>query len=80
MSGILCAIRGGPNSQPTIEQAVVLAQETGLPLWFLYVVNLGFLTHTSTSRVRTISEQMHQMGEYILLTAQATGFVLQFGP
>jgi nucleotide-binding universal stress UspA family protein len=37
----------------------------------VYVVNLDFLTHTMTSRVRTISEQMRQMGESILLAAQA---------
>lgn len=32
---------------------------------------IDFLTHTTTSRVRTISEQMRQMGESILLAAQA---------
>jgi hypothetical protein len=31
------------------------------------VVNLDFLTHTITSRVRTISEQMRRMGESIRL-------------
>jgi nucleotide-binding universal stress UspA family protein len=72
MSGIVCAIRGGPDSQATIAQAITLAQETGLPLYFLYVVNLDFLTHTTSSRVHTISEQMHQMAEFILLTAQAS--------
>ena len=71
MSGIVCAVRGGPRSQHTIDRAVALAEETGLPLHFLYTVNLSFLTHTVTSRVRTISEQMRQMGESILLTAQA---------
>ena len=71
MSGIVCAVRGGPSSRHTIDRAVALAQETGLSLHFLYIVNLDFLTHTVTSRVRTISEQMHQMGESILLTAQA---------
>lgn len=75
MSGIVCAIRGGPSSQPTIDRAVALAQETGLPLHFLYVVNLDFLTRTITSRVRTISEQMRQMGESILLAAQAQAAV-----
>lgn len=72
MSGIVCAIRGGPDSQPTIAQAIALAKETGLPLYFLYVVNLDFLSHTSSSRVHTISRDMHQMGEFILLTAQST--------
>ncbi len=75
MSGIVCAIRGGPSSQPTIDRAVALARETGLPLHFLYVVNLDFLTRTITSRVRTISEQMRQMGESILLAAQAQAAV-----
>jgi nucleotide-binding universal stress UspA family protein len=71
MSGIVCAVRGGPRSQHTIDRAVSLAEETGLTLHLLYIVNLSFLTHTVTSRVRTISEQMRQMGESILLTAQA---------
>jgi nucleotide-binding universal stress UspA family protein len=39
-------------------------------LYFLYVVNLDFLSHTTSSRVHTISEQMSQMGEFILLMAQ----------
>jgi nucleotide-binding universal stress UspA family protein len=72
MSGIVCAIRGGPDSQPTIARAIALAQETNLPLNFLYIVNLDFLTHTTGSRIQTITEEMHQMGEFILLTAQAT--------
>ncbi len=70
MSGIVCAIRGGPGSQATIAKSVLLAQETRLPLHFLYVVNLDFLVMTSSSRVRTISEQMRSMGESILLAAQ----------
>jgi nucleotide-binding universal stress UspA family protein len=72
MSAIVCAIRGGPASQATIAQAITLAQETGLPLYFLYVVNLDFLSRTTSTRVHTISEEMHQMGEFILLQAQAT--------
>jgi nucleotide-binding universal stress UspA family protein len=63
MAGIVCAIRGGPSSQATIARAIALAQETSQPLWFLYVVNLSFL-------VRTITEQMKQMGESILQAAQ----------
>ncbi len=70
MSGIVCAVRGGPDSKATISKAISLAQQTGLPLYFLYVVNLDFLAHTTSSRVHTISEQMHQMGEFILLSAQ----------
>jgi nucleotide-binding universal stress UspA family protein len=70
MPGIVCAVRGGPASQPTIARAIALAQETGQPLYFLYVVNLDFLSQTPTSRVHTISQEMHQMGEFILLMAQ----------
>jgi nucleotide-binding universal stress UspA family protein len=72
MSGIVCAIRGGPHSQATISRAIRLAQETDLVLHFLYVVNLDFLTYTTSSRVRTISEEMRQMGEFILLAAQSS--------
>lgn len=71
MSGIVCAVRGGPSSRHTTGRAVALANETGLALHLLYVVNLSFLTHTVTSRVRTISEEMQSMGESILYTAQA---------
>lgn len=71
MSGIVCAVRGGPDSQPTIATAIAWAKETDLPLYFLYVVNLNFLTHTSSSRVHTVTQQMEQMGEFILLTAQS---------
>jgi nucleotide-binding universal stress UspA family protein len=72
MPGIICAVRGGLDSQPTIARAIALAQETDLPLHFLYVVNLDFLVRTSSTRTHTISEQMHQMGEFILLAAQAS--------
>ena len=70
MPGIVCAIRGGPASQVTIDRAVELASENTLPLYFLYVVNLDFLSHTASSRVRTITQEMRQMGDFILLTAQ----------
>ena len=70
MSGVICPIRGGPSSQPTIKRAISLAKEKNLALHFLLVVNLDFLTYTESSRVRVISEEMHEMGEFILLTAQ----------
>ncbi len=71
MAGIVCAIRGGPGSQPTILESIKLAGETKLQLYFLYVVNLDFLAHTMSSRVQTISKDMRQMGEIILDAAQA---------
>ncbi|MEA3351603.1 MAG: universal stress protein [Chloroflexota bacterium] len=70
MSGIVCAIRGGPASRPTIDKSIQMAAKTGLQLYFLYVVNLDFLSRTASSRVNLISKEMHEMGEFILLTAQ----------
>ena len=70
----------------TILNLTELAKEYNLPLYFLYVVNLEFLTHTASSRVHTISRELYQMGEFILLAAQteaeangiaANGFVRQ---
>lgn len=72
MPGIVCAIRGGPASKPTITRSIDLAREKGLPLYFLYVVNLDFLAYTSSSRIHTITQEMEQMGEFILLSAKST--------
>ena len=70
MPGIVCAIRGGPASQPTIHKAIELAKESGNKIYYLYVVNLDFLERTASSRTHTISKELRQMGEFILLTAQ----------
>ena len=32
MPGIICAVRGGPDSQPTIVKAIALAKEESLPV------------------------------------------------
>ena len=71
MSGIVCAIRGGPHSQPTIDKAISLALETGQPLYFLYIVNLDFLARSTSLRTHTIDREMEEMGEFILLDAQS---------
>ncbi|MEJ2747464.1 MAG: universal stress protein [Anaerolineae bacterium] len=71
MSGIVCAIRGGSSSQPTIHQAIQTAMTTNLPIYFLYVLNLNFLNKGSQSRIHTISEEMQELGEFILLAAQS---------
>ncbi|HEY44952.1 MAG TPA: universal stress protein [Anaerolineae bacterium] len=71
MSGILCAIRGGPASQGPIDLGIQLAKQTGERLHFLFVINLDFLMMTETSRTHVLSEEMRGLGEFILLTAQA---------
>jgi nucleotide-binding universal stress UspA family protein len=67
MPGIVCAIRGGPNSQPTIDKAVELSIEKNLEVFFLFIVNLGFLASSYKSHSTTIEEEMYQLGEFILL-------------
>jgi nucleotide-binding universal stress UspA family protein len=70
MPGIICAIRGGPDSQPTIEKALDLAEQTHLPLHFLYVVSLDFLGRTTTNRVQVARDEILKMCDFILLKAQ----------
>jgi nucleotide-binding universal stress UspA family protein len=71
MSVILCAIRGGPECQPAIAQAITLAQETGLPVHFLYIVNHDLLANANSAQAHAISGQIRQMGRSILRTALA---------
>jgi nucleotide-binding universal stress UspA family protein len=70
MAGIVCAVRGGPGSNSTIQRALALGREQNLPVYFLYVVNLDFLAHTSSKRLKTAKEEMRKLGEFILLKAQ----------
>lgn len=72
MPGIVCAIRGGASSLPTIRKAIELAKETGQSIYFLYVVNLDFLVQTGRSRTHTIAQEMREMGEFILFRTQIT--------
>ena len=70
MPGMLCAIRGGPSSQYTVEHAATLAAEEGLPLKFLYIIDLAFLARSASSRVGLVTREMTQMAEFILLQAK----------
>jgi len=71
VSGIVCAIRGGPGSRATVAQAIALARDTGLPLHFLYVVNQDFLFGTGHSPIPVLVERMRHMGESALSAACA---------
>ena len=71
MGVILCAIRGGPECLPTIAQAITLAQETGLTVHFLYIVNRDLLSSADGAHVGAISGQIRQMGKSVLRTALA---------
>jgi hypothetical protein len=71
MSGILCAVRGGLESRATITQAIGLARTTGLPVQFVYVLNEELVAGTGSDRGRAVANQLRQMGESVLLAAQA---------
>ncbi len=70
MPGMLCAIRGGPSSQYTVDHAAALAVQEGLPLTFLYIIDLAFLARSTSSQVGLVTREMTQMAEFILLQAQ----------
>jgi hypothetical protein len=71
MSGILCAVRGGLESRATITQAIGLARTTGLPVQFVYVLNEDLVPGTGSERAGAVANQVRQMGESVLLAAQA---------
>jgi nucleotide-binding universal stress UspA family protein len=71
MSRIVCAIRGGGASRTTVSRALALAKTTGFPLTFLYVVNPDLTQTVSTDQADAAAERIRQMGQSVLLTAQA---------
>ena len=68
---ILCAVRGGPDSERTIKYAISLAKEEEARLIFLYIVNLELFTSARHIRSGSVAKELHRMGEFILLMAQA---------
>lgn len=71
MSGIICALRGGPDSRAAITSAVTLARETSLPLHFLYVVNRELVSDMAVRDAHTVVDQLRQMGNSIVFVGQA---------
>ncbi len=70
MGTILCATRGGEASYRTQDAAIALAKERGDDLYFLYVVDLGFLDKTAEPIVVDVEGEMVKMGEFLLVMAQ----------
>jgi len=70
MGGIVCAVRGGLDSQTTIAQAIGLARQTGLSVHFVYVLNHELFPRVGRDRVHAVMNQIQQMGESVLLAAQ----------
>lgn len=80
--GIVCATRGGEGSEPTVERAIALAQERGLPLTFVYIADLEFMRSAVTGQAGLAAEELRKMGEFIMMTlveqAQAEGVEADF--
>ncbi len=68
---ILCAVRGGLESEKTIEYAISLAKKETALLLFLYVVSLELFMTSSKARIKAITKELSRMGEFVLLMAQA---------
>jgi len=58
MPGIICLPRGRPFNHSTIATTIELAQETGEKIHYLYVINLDFLTDSSSYKTNQISQEI----------------------
>ena len=67
---IVCATRGGPQSERVHQQAIELARERQGKLIFLHVVDTTALGEVESSRSGVLIRQMRAMAESILKVAQ----------
>jgi nucleotide-binding universal stress UspA family protein len=70
MRRILCATRGGEDSQPTQQAAIALAKEHGDELVFLYVADVSFLDDIAAAVVVDVESELEGMGRFQLLLAR----------
>jgi len=70
MGKILCATRGGEDSQRTQRAAIALARESGDKLIFLYVADASFLDRIAAAVVVDVESELDQMGRFQLALAQ----------
>jgi nucleotide-binding universal stress UspA family protein len=66
----LCATRGGEAGYRTQDKAIALAKEKDASLLFLYVIDLQFLDMTAAPIVVDVEDEVHDMGEFLLLMAK----------
>lgn len=70
MSKIVCATRGGEGSRAVQQAAIRRAQDSGVPLAFLYVASPDSF-HEEDERVReSIRRELNWLGETLLRIAQ----------
>ena len=70
MPKILCAIRGGNESQRIQDIGIELAKERNEGIVFLYVVNTEFLATASSALRESVTNEMEKLGDFLLLMAQ----------
>lgn len=70
MGKILCATRGGADSERTQQAAIALAKERGDELIFLYVADSSFLDTIAAPVVVDVERELDQMGRFQLSLAQ----------
>lgn len=70
MGNILCATRGGEDSQHAQQAAIALAKERGDGLTFLYVADVSFLAQIAAPVVVDIEAELDQMGRFQLAMAR----------
>lgn len=70
MGNILCATRGGPDSQRTQLAAIALALAKDAGLVFLYVVDASFLDNIAAPVVVDVEAELERMGRFQLTMAQ----------
>ncbi|MBN1135746.1 MAG: universal stress protein [Anaerolineae bacterium] len=70
MGRILCATRGGEDSQRTQQVAIALAKEQGDELVFLYVADASFLDRIAAAVVVDVHSELDHMGRFQLAIAQ----------
>ncbi|HEY70988.1 MAG TPA: universal stress protein [Anaerolineae bacterium] len=70
MGKILCATRGGEASYRTQDKVITLAKESGDELLFLFVMDLHFLDRTAAPIVVDVTNNIADMGEFLLLMAK----------
>lgn len=70
MGTILCATRGGEESQDTQAGAIALAADRGDELVFLYVADVSFLDRIAAPVVVDVDLELEQMGRFQLTMAR----------
>jgi len=53
-----------------MQRGIAAAQESGLPLYFLHVLDFGRLLQAPREQLDALSREMMEQGEFIILTAQ----------